>query len=230
VDAYIADSFETEPERTREARERYADERDPRDALGYFPEHLGYERALLNALAEGKEGRDALEALPHNLRRMFVNAVQSRVFNLMLRERHEQGMRFDRAYPGDVVCFAEGTYDTPVPVPKTLSTQRATESNVGALNRHFERGRAFVTAPLVGSRTEFADGEQGEIERNVLETVGVSRSDFDRADEYSSEGTRRAVLVHPDVSYEREGDDLLFDFFLPRGSYATVVLREFTKN
>lgn len=230
VDAYIADSFEDEPERTREARERYADEGDPREALDYFPEHLGYERALLNALAEGKCGRDTLDALPHNLRRMFVNAVQSRVFNLVLRERKEAGMRFDRAYAGDVVCFAEGSYDAPVPVPKRLSTQRATESNVGALNRHFERGRAFVTAPLVGSETEFADGEQGEIERKVLEDVGISRSDFARADEYGSEGTRRAVLVQPELGYEREGDDILFEFFLPRGSYATVVLREFTKN
>jgi tRNA pseudouridine13 synthase len=161
---------------------------------------------------------------------MFVNAVQSRVFNLVLRERKEAGMRFDRAYAGDVVCFAEGSYDAPVPVPKRLSTQRATESNVGALNRHFERGRAFVTAPLVGSETEFADGEQGEIERKVLEDVGISRSDFARADEYGSEGTRRAVLVQPELGYEREGDDILFEFFLPRGSYATVVLREFTKN
>ena len=229
VDAYIADSSEAEPESTREARERYADEGDPREALGYFPEHLGYERALLNALAEGKEGRDVLDALPHNLRRMFVNAVQSRVFNLVLRERHERGMRFDRAHPGDVVCFAEGSYDAPVPVPNARSTQRITESKVEAVNRHFERGRAFVTAPLVGSGTEFAGGEQGEIEREVLEEAGVSRSDFDRADEYSSEGTRRAVLVHPELEYEREGKDLLFEFFLPRGSYATVVLREFTK-
>lgn len=230
VNAYIAESFEDEPERTREARERYAEERDAREALGYFPEYLGFERALLSALAGGKEGRDALEALPHNLRRMFVNAVQSRVFNLFLRERHKEGMRFDRAYPGDIVCFAEGTYDTPVPVPDTLSTQRVTGSNADAVNRHVERGRAFVTAPLVGSETEFADGEQGEIERRVLETVGVSRSDFDRADEYGSEGTRRAVLVRPDLSYEHEGDDLVFDFFLPRGSYATVLLREFTKS
>jgi tRNA pseudouridine13 synthase len=228
VDTYVAKSFETEPERTREARERYDEEGDPRDALGYFPEHLGYERALLNALAEGKEGRDALEAFPHNLRRMFVNAVQSRVFNLVLRERHDADLRFDRAYPGDVVCFSEGDGD--VRIPDTSDTQRVTESNVGTVNRHVERGRAFVTAPLVGSETEFAEGEQGEIERKVLSEIGIALTDFDRDDEYGSEGTRRAVLVRPELSYEREGNDLLFDFFLPRGSYATVVLREFTKN
>jgi len=227
VDAYLVESFDAEPDPTRQARERLADERDYDAALNYFPDYLGYEKALLNALAEGKEGRDVLDALPHNLRRMFVNAVQSRVFNLVLRERHEAGLRFDRAYAGDVVCFSEGDE---VRVPDTSNTQRVTESNVDAVNRHVERGRAFVTAPLVGTETVFADCEQGEIERRVLDRVGVTRDDFDRDDEYASEGTRRAVLLDPDLSYERDGDDVLFVFFLPRGSYATVVLREFTKS
>ena len=228
IDAYLVESFDDEPERTREARERLADDRDYAEALDYFPGYLGYERALLNAVVEGREPRDALEALPHNLRRMFVNAVQSRVFNLVLRERYRDGARFDRAYTGDVVCFAETHGD--VRVPDTSSTQRVTESNVDAVNRHVERRRAFVTAPLVGAETGFADGEQGERERRVLDALGVSRDDFDREDGYGSEGTRRAVLVDPELSYGRDGDDLTFDFFLPRGSYATVVLREFTKS
>jgi tRNA pseudouridine13 synthase len=228
VDAYLVESFGGEPERTREARERLADERDYAAALDYFPGYLGYERALLNALAEGREPRDALDALPHNLRRMFVNAVQSRVFNLVLRERYDDGARFDRAYPGDVVCFAE-THDG-VRVPDTSNTQRVTESNADAVNRHVGRGRAFVTAPLVGAETTLAEGEQGERERRVLESLGVTREEFDRDDEYASDGTRRAVLVDPDLTYERDGGDVLFDFFLPRGSYATVVLREFTKS
>ena len=228
VDAYLVESFEDEPSRTREVRERLADERDYGEALEYFPGYLGYERALLNALAEGKEPRDVLDALPHNLRRMFVNAVQSRVFNLVLRERYEDGARFDRAYPGDVVCFAE-RHDN-FRVPDTSDIQRVTESNVDAVNRHVERGRAFVTAPLVGAETEFAKGEQGERERRVLERAGVSPDDFDRDDEYASDGTRRAILVDSDLTHERDGDDVVFEFFLPRGSYATVVLREFTKS
>jgi tRNA pseudouridine13 synthase len=228
VDAYLLNSSEYEPSRTREARERLADERDYGAAVEYFPGHLGYERALLNALAGGKEPRDVLGALPHNLRRMFVNAVQSRVFNLVLRRRYEDGDRFDRAYPGDVVCFVE-RHDG-VRVPDTSDTQRVTASNVDAVNRHVERGRAFVTAPLVGAETEFAEGKQGERERRVLESVELTPNDFDRDDEYASDGTRRAVLADPDLKHERNGDDVFFEFFLPRGSYATVVLREFTKS
>jgi len=228
VDAYLVESFDGEPEATREARERLAEERDYRDALGYFPGYLGYERALLNAVVEGNDGREALEALPHNLRRMFVNAVQSRLFNVVLRERHEAGMRFDRAYPGDTVCFAEAHDGTRV--PDTSNTQRVTESNADAVNRHVDRGSAYVTAPLVGSGTEFAAGEQGEIERRVADRLGVSCEGFDRDDGYASEGTRRAILVDPELRYESDGDDVVFDFFLPRGSYATVVLREFTKS
>jgi len=234
VETYLSVSFEDEPERTREAREQLADsladeETDYGEVLADFPYYLGYERALLNALAGGKDGRDVLDALPHNLRRMFVNAVQSRVFNLVLRERHEAGLRFDRAYPGDTVCFVDRGEGGEAPVPEKSRTQTVTESNAEAVNRHVERGRALVTAPLVGSEHEPADGEPGEVERRVLERVDVSPEDFDREDEYASEGERRPVLVRPDLSYEREGDDLVFDFFLPRGSYATVVLREFMK-
>jgi tRNA pseudouridine13 synthase len=35
--------------------------------------------------------------------------------------------------------------------------------------------------------------------------------------------------VRPDLELERDGDTLSFSFALPRGSYATVLLREYLK-
>ncbi|MFW6384156.1 MAG: tRNA pseudouridine(13) synthase TruD, partial [Halodesulfurarchaeum sp.] len=92
---------------------------------------------------------------------------------------------------------------------------------------HCERGRAFVTAPLVGTETTLADGEPGEIERAVLDKLGIEPADFDVPDPYHSTGTRRAVLVPVDPVIERE--PLTFTFTLPKGSYATVLLREYLK-
>lgn len=223
---YVAEPYPDEPERTREARRRLKENLDFKEALDYFPNYLGYERAMIHAVVEGDSYEEALESLPSNLRRLFVNAVQSRLFNVILRERYDEGMGFDEAYVGDVVCFAGDEIDG-VRVPDTDSLQKVTESNVETVNRHVERGRAFVTAPLVGSETELSGGVQGEIETRVLEEYTLEKEDFDRDDGYGSEGTRRAVLVSTDIEYETFEDDIEFRFALPKGSYATVVLREY---
>ncbi|MEF8831185.1 MAG: tRNA pseudouridine(13) synthase TruD, partial [Halobacteriales archaeon] len=126
-----------------------------------------------------------------------------------------------------VVCFADAAADAPFALPDVDRTQRVTTSRVRSVTRHCERGRAFVTAPLVGTGTELADGEPGEIERTVLEDMGIEPADFDLPGEFHSTGTRRAVLVQTDLTVDR--DPLRFSFSLPKGSYATVLLREYLK-
>lgn len=222
VNTYLTMSFSNEPNGTREARERLSEEGDYGEALKYFPERLQYEHALLNELVQDKSYRGALEALPRNLRRLFVNAVQSRLFNLMLRARYREGLRFDQVYVGDVVCF-QGDHG----FPDTDRLQIVTESNKDAVKRHVGRGRAYITAPLVGSETELSGGLQGGLERAVLEGAGISLGDFDRDDLYGSSGTRRPVLMNPDIQYDVGDSTAEFEFMLPKGSYATVVLREF---
>jgi tRNA pseudouridine13 synthase len=59
----------------------------------------------------------------------------------------------------------------------------------------------------------------------VLEEVGVAPADFDLPVEFHSEGTRRAIQVRTALDVSR--DPLTFSFSLPRGSYATVLLREY---
>ncbi|WP_435098316.1 tRNA pseudouridine(13) synthase TruD [Halarchaeum sp. P4] len=231
VMAYIANPSEDEPPETQEARGFLEESRDWSAAIERYPRHLRYERAVLNTLAENggetpEDFREALETFPSNLQRLFVHAAQSYVFNLILSERLERGLPFDRAVEGDVVCFAD-TDGEPV-LPDTDRLQRVTKGRVDVVNRHVERGRAFVTAPLVGTDTEFGDGEPGEIEREVCEDVGVEPADFDLPGSFGSTGTRRAILVRTDLEVTR--DPLTFDFALPKGSYATVLLREYLKS
>ena len=230
VMAYLGDPHPAEPPETRRARAFVEDTRDWAAAAERFPSGLSYERALCHRLAEsGGESagdfRDALEALPWTLRRLFVAAVQSEVFNRILSRRLERGLPFDRAVAGDVVCFAETAGR--VAVPDADRTQRVTADRVQTVNRHAERGRAFVTAPLVGTQTDLAEGEPGEVERGVLRATDLGPADFDLPEPYGSAGTRRAVMVRTTVEDER--DPLTFAFALPPGAYATVVLREFLK-
>ncbi|MFB6284152.1 MAG: tRNA pseudouridine(13) synthase TruD [Halobacteria archaeon] len=222
--SYLVDSFETEPKDTRRARIRLKNEMDFGDALQYFPERLGYELSLLNELVQGSGYREAFDAFPDNLQRLFVNAEQSRIFNLILRERYESGLKFDRAYPGDVVCFSSDGY------PDKSRTQRVKESNVESINRHVDAGRAYVTAPLLGSETELGEGDIGKMEREVIDGVGLSREYFTDVGFADYDGDRRPILIHPNPEHGIEENVAEFRFSLPKGSYATVVLREYTKN
>jgi len=222
---YVGNPSPREPERTREVRAFVEETRDWDAALERFPGHLDHERAILGALAGGADFRDALDALPWNLQRLFVNAAQSHAFNRMLSERLERGLPFDRPVAGDVVCFASERNGLVVPDPDR--TQRVTPDRVDTVSRHCERGRAFVTAPLVGTETELGEGEPGDVERAVLNDLDLYPAAFDLPEPYDSTGTRRAVLVTTDLDVRRDDDALEFDFALPKGSYATALLREY---
>ncbi|NLV11536.1 tRNA pseudouridine(13) synthase TruD [Halomicrobium mukohataei] len=235
VMAYLGNPNEREPEATQAARAYVQETHDWEGALERFPRALGYERALCHSLADADDAspaafRSALETLPTNLQTLFVNAAQSSLFNRILSERLDRGLPFDRPVAGDVVCFADGDAPADLPLPDTDRTQRVTAERVDTVERHCERGRAFVTAPLLGTETELAEGEPGEIERAVLADAGLEPTDFALPGEFDSSGTRRAVQVRSQIDVQRREEDAIrFAFSLPKGSYATVLLREYLK-
>ena len=237
VMTYVGNPSEREPEETQEARAFVDETRDWTEALDRLPKYLGYERSMVHELDRRTDGGDeaaseadfraALGELPDNLSQLFVNAAQSYLFNQMLSERLDRGLPFERPIEGDVVCFADNDGPSGLELPDTDRQQRVTADRVDSVRRHCERGRAFVTAPLVGTETELADGEQGDIERAVLADADLEPSDFELPDDFSSTGTRRAILVRTDLDCQQ--GPLELSFSLPRGSYATVLLREFLK-
>ena len=208
--------------------------------LDAIPGKLRFERSMVHRLADRGVAPDAppdhddwwhaLEAVPSNLQRLFVNAAQSFLFNRIASERLRRGLPFDRPVAGDVVCFADGDAPDELYAPDAHRLQRVDADRVSVVSRHCERGRAFVTAPLVGTETELGDGEPGEIEREVLADAGIEPGDFALPGEFDSAGTRRAVLLRTDLDVTFADGDLRFAFALPSGSYATVLLREFTKS
>ncbi len=261
VRLYAGNPFESEPDDTRAARER-ADaafgvgdsdsdggDGDWAACLDAMPRKLRFERSMLHRLDErdvdpatpagDEDWRHALGAVPSNLQRLFINAAQSVLFNRILSERLRRGLPFHRPVAGDVACFADRDAPDELYAPDPDRLQRVDANRVAVMERHCARGRAFVTAPLVGTETELADGEPGAIEREVLDEAGVASADFELPDEFGSTGTRRAILLRTDLDVAigegADGDgtadgDPRFSFALPSGSYATVLLREFLKS
>lgn len=227
---YVGNPSEAEPTDSSDARAYIEETEDWKGGLERLPSRLGYERAMLHRLLERSgetppDFRAALGAVPENLQRLFVHAAQSYIFNRILSRRFEQNLPFDRAVPGDVVCFAEERSGLLIPDPDRV--QRVTERQLDAINKHVERGRAFVTAPLVGTETTLGDGDPGEIERRILADLDLTQADFDAPEPFDSTGTRRAILVATEL--EVATDSCSFSFALPKGAYATVLLREYQK-
>lgn len=234
VMSYISDIFPGESEEAKQAR-MLCKAGELKESLKIMP--LRYERAMLNELVKSDNEANFLSAfsvLPKNLQKLFVHAYQAYLFNLVLSHRMKRNLPFNEALAGDVVCFHNefGFADAD-------KVERVTEDKMAGMNRLIKRGRAFVTASISGYETEFADGVEGEIERKVLEEEAIELTDFhiEKIPEISSKGIRRPVLVPVKLSKEEISDDELnpglfkvtLHFFLPKGSYATVLLREYMK-
>lgn len=258
VRMYAGNPAAAEPADTRAGRERVdaafgvsadggrrAADGDWAACLDALPRKLRFERSMLHRLADRGVSPDApaddddwwhaLAAVPSNLQRLFVNAAQSFLFNRIVSERLRRGLPFDRPVAGDIVCFVDRDAPAGPYAPDPDRTQRVDADRVSVVSRHCERGRAFVTAPLVGTDTEFGGGEPGAIARAVLDDAGLEPDDFaragdaDRPGEFDSAGTRRAILLRTDLDVTVADGDPTFSFALPSGSYATVLLREYTK-
>ena len=170
---YLALPFPGELDRTRETREKLWVNRDIPAALKEFPEYLHYEVAMLNYLVEHPgDYAHSFDVLSVNLKRLFVHAYQSYLFNRILSNRLAAAMPLHRAVVGDVVCFAKDG------MPDMDKVQKVTTENLEAIDRLAGRGRAFLTLPLIGFETIMAEGAQGEIERAILRAEGISPENF----------------------------------------------------
>lgn len=195
-------SVHDRPENTR-LRERLSDRSNFREALADMPPGMDLERTVVSRMIERDDAKAAFRALPLQMRRFFVQAYQSFIFNLALSASWGSEDLFGPEESD--VCFGRD----------------------GVLGRYSGDPGQSLAVPIVGysyySKTRF----DGAISR-ILGEQGVRPKDFfiREMQELSSEGGFRSSAVRcRDV---RTGGDLV-EFTLSRGSFATVVLREIIK-
>ena len=210
-------------------REKLAAADDWGPLVGEIPEAMSFEKTMVMHMVDRPgDWVGAIAEMPVNLQMMFVHAYQSYLFNIMLSRRIAAGMPINRPAMGDIVIPLD-----PDGIPMHERPVRATEANIDLVDRQVRLGRAFVTGCLFGSASEFVDGEMGEIERKVVEEQGLEPDNFiiPGLPHCSSEGGRREILCPVrDLSYEVSGNSYSLKFFLPKGNYATCLMREFMKS
>lgn len=149
-------------------------------------------------------------------RKLHVSAVQSAIFNELLAARILGG-GLASIVEGDL-CRKEDTGGMFVATDLEDARARA------------ERFELSATGPMFGAEMRWPEGEARVLEEAALAKAGLDAEKLEKF-RRAGEGTRRPYrfrLTEPSVTSDAEG--LLLSFVLPAGAYATVVLRELTRD
>uniref|UniRef100_UPI0025BCAA73 tRNA pseudouridine(13) synthase TruD n=1 Tax=Ferroglobus sp. TaxID=2614230 RepID=UPI0025BCAA73 len=223
---YVAKPFEGEREDVRKIREILWKERDAKFGLRELPKYLRYERLLLQKLREGKNELEALLSLPKNLKLMFIHAYQSYLFNRLLSERIREFGNLKEIERDDFVDFVNFRKGYKV---YSEDFSILTDFNSPRISFLKEKGYAILALPLPGYETKLV-GWSGEKLKEILEEEGIDLESFKSPyPEFSSKGSLRVAEIP--FEFERFSySEGVFEFFLPKGCYATVFLREYMKS
>jgi tRNA pseudouridine13 synthase len=149
------------------------------------------------------------------LRRLLVTAYQSYLCNRYLARRVEMGA-FRHLLAGDVA-------------KKHATGGMFSVEDVATEQPRYEAQEISFTAPMYGSKMWAATDAAGELEAAVLAESPVTLAHFDT---FGIEGTRRlGRLLLPDCVVEANEAlrGVTISFSLPKGAFATTILREVMK-
>ncbi|MCH9010585.1 MAG: tRNA pseudouridine(13) synthase TruD [Chloroflexi bacterium] len=165
-----------------------------------------------NAIEAVRLARGESRAGTRRSYRFYLSALQSHVFNHLVKARIERGL-YGRVLTGDwaqrhdsggMFVVEDGEVESP----------RA------------ERLEISAVLPLFGKKARLSNEGAGELEREVLEDSRLTWDDFK-----TLTGARRVSRIIPwDVSLEATEDGYVAKFTLPKGSFATCLLRELLKD
>jgi len=144
--------------------------------------------------------------------KFLLSSLQSFIYNHYLAGRINRGL-FQTILTGDI-C-------------KKYATGGLFTSEDGAVEtERLRAGELSHTGPIFGSKMKAAEGLAAEMETQVLAELDLKPEEVAR----TGVGDRRlSRLLIPDLNIEEAEEGLLFTFALPKGAYATSVMREFIR-
>ena len=234
-------------------RSHWRETRNVEECLEMIPRHLGFERDMLQHLQRKPEDwLGAFRKLPNNLQLMMVHSLQSEAFNRIIAARLDAGLTLTDPIPGDIVGMVQD--NGKIDMAKLVEVDPEIQSRI---QRNCRRGRLAVTASLPGAESVFSDSTPGQIEQDVVSSMGLIEQDWKVSGipRLTSKGSRRAMTVgfsefsveeaseiessHLGTRYVQgplggelwnpDGCSLRMRFSLPSGTYATVLMREFMR-
>jgi tRNA pseudouridine13 synthase len=187
-----------------EIREKLSDPQNYEKYFDQVPFQMDIERIVLKEMIEHGDPLRAIRAIHLPLRRFYISAYQSFIFNQSLSSAYLDGENLFEAQSSDV-CF----------------------DSKGIIGKYVKGLDQYLALPFVGysyyKKTRF----DYQISK-ILEQEEITPKDFfiKEMQEVSSEGGFRQSAIH--CSDYSSHDDMV-EFSLSRGSFATILLREIMK-
>ena len=204
VDLILSFTSTCDSKENTEIRQKLSDKANYLQYFNQVPIQMDIERIVLKEMIEHGESIRAIRAIPVSLRRFYIQAYQSFIFNQSLSAAFLDGEDLFEAQTGDV-CF----------------------DHHGIIGKYVKGMDQNLALPFVGysyyKKTRF----DFQISK-ILQYEEISPKDFfiKEMQEASSEGGFRQAAIQC-LDYSAHND--VVEFSLSRGSFATILLREIMK-
>ena len=174
------------------------------EVIDQLPKSMDIEIAILTSLAKSNDQKTAIREIPLQMRRFYIQAYQSYIFNKTLSMAFEYGEDLFLPQDNDV-CY----------------------DRLGKLGKFQNESGQRLTVPLVG-HSYFKKTRFDYYIQKIFDQEEISPSEFLLKDfqEVSVEGGFRNSSIQCD-SFQASSN--VVEFQLSRGSYATIIMREILK-
>lgn len=184
---------------------------DYKEAYHTMPGSFEAEKVVLSNLARGKNMEYSVKRIPRKVKYFFVCAYQSYLFNCSLTRRLPQ---IDVLFAGDLAML-HPSRSVFLVEDREKEQLRCSQNEISP------------TGPMYGYKMICPQHHQQKIESQILDEENV---DVQLFREYKIKGERRSYRFFIDnVQVNATSNTIHVQFFLRKGCYATVVLREITK-
>ncbi|KAH6573362.1 hypothetical protein BASA60_006085 [Batrachochytrium salamandrivorans] len=207
-----------------QARLFWVDKQDPVAAVGLFHPRYMAERSILFSFASSKSNTaylSAIQAIPRNLRLMYVHAYQSYVWNFMASER----IRLYGLHPvvGDLVMPKSSMSTSSIMYPKNIMAEKYVEFMAKDGFDPYSMTRDISEFSLSGAYRKvvsIATNVSWRILKYNDDDIPLVRTDMDLLEQ----------VPEPQSIPDGKFTALAIEFTLGTSQYATMALREVTKS
>jgi tRNA pseudouridine13 synthase len=203
-----------------EIREKLKDLKNNKNIVKIIPKGMDIEKKMAEEIIKGKESVSVLRSIPISIRRLFVQAFQAFMFNKTLSRAIGDDLPITNCEKDDI-CFEV--------IDKIVFGKIRKFENTDPKNKH-------DTIPIIRlPGYSFQPGKKNRFDKIIKEILcdeGITAKDFfikEMQELSEAGGFRQTVLISKDFKYATSANSTDVEFAVPKGTYATTLLREIVK-